>query len=139
VRTVPPAGTITLDIASLPQALLEPRAALRNVGLAGDAEFAQALSHVLQNLRPEPAEELSRFVGDAAAERIVGLLRAGLAQIRDGNARLAKTTASYFVAENPMLAARADADTFARDVAALRDAVDRLATRLDALNLEHRS
>ena len=65
-----------LDLAALPLALGDPQAALRNVSLKGDADFAQALAFVLQNLRPEPEEELSRFVGDAAAQRIVGLLRA---------------------------------------------------------------
>ena len=53
------------------------------------AEFAQALSGVLQKLRPEPEEELSRFVGDAAAVRIVALLRAALAGAREAGSRLA--------------------------------------------------
>jgi ubiquinone biosynthesis protein UbiJ len=128
-----PAVTIAMDIASLPQALLEPRAAMRNVRLEGDAEFAQALSYVLQHLRPEPAEELSRFVGDAAAERIVGLVRAALAQMQQGGARFASTAATYFLAENPMLVARADAEAFAGDVTALRDDVERLAKRIDLL------
>ena len=128
-----PAVTISMDVAALPGALFDPKAIMRNVRLAGDAEFAQALSYVLQNLRPEPAEELSRFVGDAAAERIVGFLRAAFAQAQEAGARLATTAADYFVAENPLLAARAEADAFARDVAALRDDVERLAKRIDHL------
>jgi ubiquinone biosynthesis protein UbiJ len=127
------AVTVSMDAAALPQALLEPRAIMRNVRLAGDAEFAQALSYVLQNLRPEPEEELSRFVGDAAAQRIVGLLRAAFAQAQQSGARLAAATADYFVAENPLLVARAEAERFARDVAALRDDVERLAKRIDSL------
>lgn len=128
-----PAVTIAMDIASMPQALLEPRAALRNVRLTGDAEFAQALSYVLQNLKPEPAEELSHFVGDAAAERIVALVRAALAQAQQGGARFASTAATYLAVENPMLVARSDAETFSRDVSALRDDVERLAKRIERL------
>jgi len=128
-----PDVTISIDAAALPQALLEPRAIMRNVRLAGDAEFAQALSYVLQNLRPEPEEELSRFIGDAAAQRIVGFLRAAFAQAQDAGVRLATTAADYFVAENPLLVARSEADSFARDVAALRDAVERLGKRIDNL------
>jgi ubiquinone biosynthesis protein UbiJ len=128
-----PTVTIAMDLAAMPQALVEPRAAMRNVRLSGDAEFAQALSYVLQNLRPEPAEELSRFVGDAAAERIVGLVRAVLAQVQEGGQRFATAAATYFVAENPLLVARAEADAFARDVSVLRDAVERLDKRLDHL------
>jgi ubiquinone biosynthesis protein UbiJ len=122
-----------VDGASLPQALVDPQAVLRSVRLAGDAEFAQALSQVLQNLRPEPEEELARFVGDAAAMRIVGFLRAVLAQAQDNAERLARTAADYFVAENPMLAARGEVDDFSREVARLRDDVERLAKRIELI------
>lgn len=125
--------TVTMDGASLPQALVDPQAVLRNVRLAGDAEFAQALSQVLHNLRPEPEEELARFVGDAAAVRIVGFVRAALAQAQDNAERLARTTADYFVAENPMLVARSEAEHFSREVVRLRDDVERLAKRIELL------
>jgi ubiquinone biosynthesis protein UbiJ len=125
--------TITLDAAALPRALADPQAVLRNVKLSGDAEFAQGLSFVLQNLRPEPEEELARFVGDAAAVRVVGLMRQALAQLRSGGERLASTTVDYLVAENPMLVARPEAEVFTRDVAALRDAVARLDKRVALL------
>ena len=75
-----PAVTIGLALSSLPLAMFDPQAAMKDVRLSGDAEFAQALAFVLQNLRPEPEEELSRFIGDAAAQRLVGFLRASASQ-----------------------------------------------------------
>jgi ubiquinone biosynthesis protein UbiJ len=128
-----PDVTIALDPAAAPAALFDPAAVLRNVRLSGDAEFAQALSFVLQNLRPEPEEELARFVGDAAAVRIMELLRAVAAQVRDGGQRLAVSAADYFVAENPMLAARDEVNSFGREVHLLRDAVERLDKRIERL------
>ncbi len=128
-----PNVTIAIDLAAAPGLLLEPAALMRNVRLSGDAEFAQALSFVLQNLRPEPEEELARFVGDAAAVRLVGLLRSALAQAREGGERLVTSAVDYFVAENPMLVGRADVESFARDVHAARDAVERLAKRIARL------
>jgi ubiquinone biosynthesis protein UbiJ len=128
-----PAVTIGIDPASLPQLLLDPKATLRNLRLDGDAEFAQALSGVLQKLRPEPEEELSRFVGDAAAVRIVGLLRAALAGAREAGSRLATQSADYFVAENPMLVGRPQMAALAAEVAQLRDGVERLAKRVELL------
>lgn len=128
-----PTVTIAVDSAQLPAFLFDPQAILRNVRLEGDAEFAQALSQVLQNLRPEPEEDLARFVGDAAAVRLVGFLRAVAVQVREGGARLAATAADYFAAENPLLATRTEADGFARDVADLRDAAERLAKRIERL------
>lgn len=126
-----PTVTIGVDAAALPRVLLEPNAALRNVRLDGDAEFAQALANVLQKLRPEPEEELARFVGDAAAVRIVSLLRAALAGAREAGNRLAVQTADYLIAENPMLVSRQQMASFAADVARLRDDVERLAKRIE--------
>jgi len=126
-----PAVTIGVDAAALPRVLLEPRAALRNVRLDGDAEFAQTLSNVLQKLRPEPEEDLARLVGDAAAVRIVSLLRAALAGAREAGSRLAVQAADYLVAENPMLVSRQEMAGFAADVARLRDDIERLAKRID--------
>jgi len=136
VGTGEPHVTIAVDGAQLPALLFDPQALLRNVRLSGDAEFAQALSQVLQNLRPEPEEDLARFVGDAAAVRIVGFLRAVATQVREGSTRLTATAADYFVAENPLLITREETEKFSGDVATLRDAVERLAKRLD--RLEHR-
>ena len=126
-----PTVTLGVDAAALPAVLLDPKAALRNVRLEGDAEFAQTLSSVLQRLRPEPEEELSRFVGDAAAVRIVSLLRAALVGAREAGSRLAVQTADYLVAEKPMLVSRQQMASFAADVARLRDDVERLAKRVD--------
>ncbi len=126
-----PTVTLGVDASALPQVLLDPKAALRNVRLEGDAEFAQVLSNVLQKLRPEPEEELARFVGDAAAVRIVALLRAALAGAREAGSRLAATTADYLVAENPMLVSRPEMTTFAEQVTRLRDDVERLAKQLE--------
>ncbi|MCS7101021.1 MAG: SCP2 sterol-binding domain-containing protein [Burkholderiaceae bacterium] len=130
-----PQVRIEVDTAQLPRAALDPQALKRNLRLAGDADFAQALAAVLENLRPEPEEELARFVGDAAAVRLVGLLRALLQGLRDGGARLVASGADYFVAEEPLLTPRTEMEAFARQVTALRDDVERLLKRVE--RLEH--
>ena len=126
-----PVVTVGLDLAALPLALGDPQAALRNVSLKGDAEFAQALAFVLQNLRPEPEEELSRFIGDAAAQRIVGLLRLSASHWRQLAERMLDSSAHYLVTENPMLVGRAEVDEFNAAVASLRDDVARLEKRVE--------
>ncbi len=126
-----PAVTIGLALSSLPFALLDPQAATKDVRLQGDAEFAQALSFVLQNLRPEPEEELSRFVGDAAAMRIVGLVRLSASHWRELAERMLDNTANYIVTENPMVVGRDEVAAFVEDVSRLRDDVARLEKRID--------
>jgi len=126
-----PAVVVGLDLASLPLALANPQAALRNISLKGDADFAQALGFVLQNLRPEPEEELSRFVGDVAAQRIVGLLRMSASHWRQLADRMLESGAHYFVTENPMLVGRSDVDEFNAAVVGLRDDIARLEKRVE--------
>lgn len=125
--------TIAVSLSALPLALTDPPAAMKDVRLSGDAEFAQALAYVLQNLRPEPEEELSRFVGDIAAQRIVGFLRLSASHWRELAERMLENTANYFVAEDPMIVARDEVDVFNRDVDRLRDDVARLEKRIELL------
>lgn len=127
------AVTIGASLAALPLALDDPQAALRDVSLVGDAEFAQALGYVLQNLRPEPEEELSKFFGDAVAQRMVSLLRAAAAGWRERSSRMMDNAAHYFVSENPMVVARAEGESFSDAVTRLRDDVARLAKRAERL------
>jgi ubiquinone biosynthesis protein UbiJ len=131
--SAPPNVTLTADTAALPALLSDPKALLRNVRLQGDAEFAQALGAVLQNLKPEPEEELAPFIGDAAAVRLVGFARAAFAQALDAGKRLSETAADYFVAENPLLAPKEEVEAFVREVNELRDATERLASRVERL------
>ncbi len=128
-----PAVTISVALSSLPLAMFDPAAAMKDVRLSGDAELAQALAFVLQNLRPEPEEELSRFVGDAAAQRLVGFMRASASQWKQMAEQMLDNTAHYVVTENPMIAGRDDLDTFSRDVNQLRDAVARIEKRIELL------
>jgi ubiquinone biosynthesis accessory factor UbiJ len=118
---------------SLPLALGSPPGALKDLRLTGDAEFAQALGYVLQNLRPEPEEELSRFFGDIAAQRIVGALRSVSSHWRQLAEQMTDNAANYFVAENPMVVGRADIGAFTEDTHRLRDDVERLEKRVNDL------
>lgn len=128
-----PAVTIAVALSSLPLAMFDPSAAMKDVRLAGDAEFGQALAYVLQNLRPEPEEDLSRFVGDAAAQRLVAVMRAAASQWKQMAESMLDSTAHYVVTENPMIVGRDDLENFNQDVNRLRDAVARIEKRIDRL------
>jgi ubiquinone biosynthesis protein UbiJ len=128
-----PAVTIGVALASLPLAMIDPKATMKDVRLTGDAEFAQALAFVLQNLRPEPEEELSRFIGDAAARRLVGFMRTSATQWKQIAESMLDNTAHYVVTENPMVVGRDDLESFSQEVKSLRDAVARIEKRIDLL------
>lgn len=98
-----PDVTVVANPAAIAKAWVDRASVRRDLRIEGDVDFAQALLDVLQKLRPEPAEDLSRFMGDIAAERIVNTLRAVREQTRDTAWRAARQGADYLVAENPML------------------------------------
>ena len=128
-----PAVTIGVKLSSLPLAFLDPPAAMKDIRLTGDAEFAQALGFVLQNLRPEPEEELSRFIGDAAAQRIVALMRASASQWKQAAERMLDSSAHYVITENPMVVGKDELEAFCQDVNRLRDDIARIEKRIEQL------
>jgi ubiquinone biosynthesis protein UbiJ len=117
---------------ALPDLLL-PRGFMRGVELQGDGAFAAAVAGVLEELRWDAEEDLSRLVGDIAARRMVQTGTALLAWPRQAALNLAASAAEYVTEEQRMLASRAAIDAFLSEVDALREAVDRLEKRIDRL------
>lgn len=132
-----PSVTITLEPRNILGSLFNPAAApdkmRENLHMEGDAVFAQTLIDVLSKLRPDPAEDLARLVGDAPAERIVGAVNAAIAQLRETAERVARHGADYLVAENPMLLGKQEFEQFGKDVAALQTRLELLEQRIDAV------
>jgi ubiquinone biosynthesis protein UbiJ len=114
--------------------LLRPGGLPRAVELQGDAAFAAAVAGVLEALRWDAEEDLSRLVGDIAARRIVQTSTALLAWPRQAAASLAAAAAEYVTEEQPMLASRAAIDAFVNEVDVVRGAVDRLEKRIERLS-----
>ena len=129
-----PDVVLTVPLAVLPQfALGRFEEAMRSVHLQGNAEFADALGFVFRNLRWDAEEDLSRLVGDVAAHRLSGTVRAiGEAQRRMVEGA-AGNLAEYFTEEHPMLVSRAATSGLEDELRALRDAVARTEKRIDRL------
>jgi ubiquinone biosynthesis protein UbiJ len=103
------------------------------VQIEGDAEFANVISQVAQGVRWEAEEDLSRFIGDIAARRIVGGARMAIDAAFTAQRRLSENIAEYFLEEQPLLVRPRAVQDFSSDVAALRDDVERLSKRIDRL------
>lgn len=125
---------IELPLSSLPQVLVDgPRAALRSVKLEGDAEFAQAILGVAQNIKWEFEEDLSRYIGDIAARRVAQGAREFAGQVRRANRNMAESMAEYLLDEKEELVRPRDLEDFGTHVRTLRDGLARLEKRLDRL------
>jgi ubiquinone biosynthesis accessory factor UbiJ len=117
----------------LPRLLARDEAAWRDVGMDGDMELAHEVSFVARNLDWDVEEDLSRVVGDIAARRLVGAVRAADGWSRDAALRVAQGAAEYWTEESPVIATRVKVESFVREVSELRDAVERLDKRLQNL------
>ncbi len=119
---------IVLDAPAIAESVLDSKALMRKVRIDGDAEFARALMDVLSRLRPDPAEDLSRFLGDAPAERIVRTLQEAFSQMRAAAEGIARQGADYLVAEFPLLVGTQEFAVFTQEVAELDARLDRLSS-----------
>lgn len=128
-----PSVTITIKPADLPQILANMDRAFSYVSISGDADFARAISEVANGLQWEAEEDLAPFVGDIAAVRIAQSAREAAGSLKAGARKLVENVTEYLLEENPTLLYRRAGETFASEVAVLRDDVERLAKRIALL------
>ena len=104
-----------------------------NVDLTGNAGVAEAFRDLLSFTKPDIEEELSKFVGDAAAHRL-GRLAAGLRDwALEARSTMGGNIREYLQEESRDVPSRYEVDEFARKVDTLRDDVERLVARIDRL------
>ena len=106
---------------------------LREAEVSGDARLAAEVMALARYLRWDPEEDLSAMIGDVAAHRLVQTARSFAAWQIDAAARIGDALADYFAEEKRVLVRQAEHRAHAADVAGLRDAVERLAKRIERL------
>ena len=103
---------------------------LRAVDVSGNARLAAELMALARHLRWDVEEELSKVIGDVAAHRLVAAGQAFAAWNLDVARRLAGAAADYVSDEAGLVVRRAEHAEHAREVAQLRDALERLEKRI---------
>lgn len=124
---------LKLSLGLLTRILADDRSAWREVSADGEAEFAQALAQVAQNLNWEAEEDLSRLVGDVLAHRIAGGARTLGRWQHQAVSNFTLALQEYFTEEQPLIAKRRDVENFVRQVDELRDAIARVEQRVERL------
>lgn len=125
--------TIRIRLIDLPLMAQHRERAFSYARVEGDADFANAISQLSQNLRWEAEHDLSRLVGDTAAARIVAGARSVAGSVNSSGQRLAANVAEYFVEENPLLVRPLAVRELADSVSTLRNDLERLAKRIEKL------
>lgn len=128
-----PAVTIRLPADALLRFPHQGEGVLREARVEGDAALAETISQVFRSLHWDAAEDVSRLLGDAAAERIVGATRSALATGKDLAARLTASASEYVADEAAMVVRSGAVASFASRVDTLRDDHARLQKRIEQL------
>ena len=123
--------TVRISPFLLPRLAAREDAAFREIEMQGDMELAHEISFLARNLSWDLEEDLSKVVGDVAAHRIVGGARELRRWAADASLRLGQGAAEYWTEEKPLIASRVKVEDFVREVAELRDAVERLEKRVE--------
>ena len=108
----------------------EPSAIVTLDGISGTSPLAEELRYLAKHLRWDAEEELSRVVGDVAAQRIGGTARAFARWHLDAARRVGEALGDYATTESGMLVRRRELGDFAAELERLRAAIDRLERRL---------
>jgi len=102
--------------------------------IEGDVMLAATLGELLQSVRWDGEEDLSRVVGDIAARRLAGGARAARGLVADAGERLHRQLGGFVESGDSPLARSAELDELAARTAAMAQRVDALAQRLRARN-----
>lgn len=104
---------------------------MRAVEVSGNARLATEVLFLVRHLRWDIEEDLALWVGDAVAHRLVRTARQLAAWPREVASRVTAGLADYAFEERQWVVRRPELSGFAREVAALRDALERLELRIE--------
>jgi ubiquinone biosynthesis accessory factor UbiJ len=101
--------------------------------IRGDAEIANRYRELFMLARPDPEEELSRWIGDFPARRVSRFAKALLDLARHARRTAGENIAEYLQEEGRDLVNSTELDEFLRGVDQLRETADRIEARLRRL------
>lgn len=129
----PPALHVVLDPFTAVRLAAGDAAARSAVRTEGDDALARAIWHVATHLRWDFEDDLAGLTGDVLAHRIATALRGAARSTGDSIHRAGLALAEYLTEEGGHTPPRQELAAFCEDVDASRDAVERLAQRIAAL------
>jgi ubiquinone biosynthesis protein UbiJ len=126
-------ATISGSPPALWQLVRTPAAVGRAAQIRGDGEIANLYREMFSLARPDPEEELSRWIGDFPARRLSQFAR----RLYEATLRARRTAgeniAEYLQEEGRDLVNRTELEEFLRGVDELRETADRVEVRLGRL------
>jgi ubiquinone biosynthesis accessory factor UbiJ len=103
------------------------------VRILGDAEIANLYRELFLLARPDPEEELSRWIGDIPARQLSQFAERALRAARRMHRTAGENIAEYLQEEGRDLVNKTELEEFLRGVDELRETADRIEARLGRL------
>ena len=128
-----PDVTIRVKPSDLPLMARNREKAFSYVKIEGDADFANTISYLSQNLRWEAESDLSKLFGDVVAVRMVSGAKYLAKTAQETHQKIQENLAEYFLEENPLLVRPAEVNSFGTLINKTRDDVERLIKRIEKL------
>jgi ubiquinone biosynthesis protein UbiJ len=137
LRAAPPGtaedASCTVVPSLLPLLAMHDESALERIAHTGDERLVGEIFFLARHLHWDAAEDLSRFTGDIAAERMVRLAGNVHSHVRDSTLNFLQALTEYWTEERPLVAKPAHVRDFARQVTELQEALERLEGRVQGL------
>ncbi len=128
-----PEATIHLPPSLALRLLAGDENAKMHIKIDGDAHLATEISKVLQQIRWDVEEDLSKILGDIAAYKIGGVSKKTFAEAKKQNINLAEMLSEYWQEESNILAKKRHVEQFNAEVDTLKSDVARFEKRLAKL------
>lgn len=125
--------TLVLGPQALPALLRGEDHFMRAVEVSGNARLASEVLYLVRHLRWDFEDDLANWLGDALAHRLMHAAGGLAVWHKDAATRVAAGLMDYVVEEKQLLVRHAELSDFGRELAALRDALERLELRLGRL------
>jgi ubiquinone biosynthesis accessory factor UbiJ len=102
--------------------------------ITGDTHFATEISKVLQNMRWDFEDDLSKLTGDIAANKTVSFAKKAVATAKQQGKDAAEMLSEFWQEEKPILAKKWQVEQFNADVDNVKSDAARLEKRLQKLS-----
>ncbi len=113
--------------------LAKDEAAKMLIKIKGDTHLASELGKILQHMRWDITEDLSKVVGDIPAEKIATISKKTLAATKKQAINITEMLTEFWQEEKPVLAKKWQVEQFNTDVDTLRSDFTRLEKRVTKL------
>ena len=132
-ETTAPEATIHVPPSLALRILAGDEAAKTQIKIEGDAHLATELSKILQLMRWDFEEDLSKIVGDIAANKTVSASKKAFTEARKQTINVAEMVSEFWQEEKPILAKKRHVTQFNAEVDTLKSDVARFEKRLEKL------